>query len=107
MEAMMYAVIKTGGKQYKVSPGEVLRVEKLNADVGSDVEMPEVLMVVHDDQVRVGKPTLEGATVRAQVVDHGLGKKVIVMKKKRRKGYKVKRGHRQPYTTLEIKEIRG
>jgi len=102
----MYAVIKTGGKQYKVCPGEVLRVEKLDAEVGSEVEMPEVLMVVDNTQTRIGKPVVESATVQAQILEHGRGKKIVVMKKKRRKGFKVKRGHRQPYTTLEIKEIR-
>jgi large subunit ribosomal protein L21 len=101
----MYAVIKTGGKQYKVCPGEVLRVEKLNAEVGSEVEIPEVLMVVDNTQTKIGRPVVEAATVRAQILEHGHGKKVVVMKKKRRKGYKVKRGHRQPFTTLEIKEI--
>jgi large subunit ribosomal protein L21 len=103
----MYAVIKTGGKQYKVSPGEVLRVEKIQAAVGAEIELPDVLLVTNEDgQVQVGTPTLENATVRAQVLEHDRARKVIVFKKKRRKGYKVKRGHRQPYTTLEIKEIR-
>ncbi|NIA09090.1 MAG: 50S ribosomal protein L21 [Nitrospiraceae bacterium] len=102
----MYAVIKTGGKQYKVCPGELVRVEKLDADTGSDVNIPEVLMVADGAQITVGKPLVETAQVSAQVVEHGHGKKVLVMKKKKRKGYKVKRGHRQPYTTLKIKEIR-
>ena len=102
----MYAVIKTGGKQYKVCPGELVRVEKLDADAGSDVEIPEVLMVADGAQITVGKPVVEAAQVSAQVVEHGRAKKVLVMKKKKRKGYKVKRGHRQPYTTLKIKEIR-
>ncbi|MBW1927432.1 MAG: 50S ribosomal protein L21 [Deltaproteobacteria bacterium] len=102
----MYAVIKTGGKQYKVCPGEVLRVEKLDAEAGSDVEIPEVLMVADDTQIKIGRPLVESATVQAKVLEHGRSKKIVVMKKKRRKGYKVKRGHRQPFTTLEIKEIR-
>ena len=101
----MYAVIKTGGKQYKVCQGEVLRVEKLDAEAGSEVEIPEVLMVVDNTQTKIGRPIVEAATVRAQILEHGRGKKIVVMKKKRRKGYKVKRGHRQPFTTLEIKEI--
>ncbi len=103
----MYAVIKTGGKQYKVTQGEILRVEKLDADIGSEIEIPEVLMIVDGGSVSVGKPVLENVAVKAKVLDHGLGKKVIVFKKKRRKGYKVKRGHRQPYTTLEISEVRA
>jgi large subunit ribosomal protein L21 len=102
----MYAVIKTGGKQYKVCPGEVLRVEKLDAEVDSDVEIPEVLMVVDKTQIKIGKPVVESATVQARILEHGHGKKIVVMKKKKRKGYKVKRGHRQPFTALEIKEIR-
>ncbi len=102
----MYAVIKTGGKQYKVCPGELVRVERLDAEAGSDVEIPDVLMVADGAQITVGRPVVETAQVSAQVVEHGLAKKVLVMKKKKRKGYKVKRGHRQPYTTLKIKEIR-
>ncbi len=101
----MYAVIKTGGKQYKVSPGEVFRVEKINADVGSQVELNEVLLYSDGSNVKVGRPVIEGMVVKAEVLEHGKGKKVTVMKKKRRKGYKVKRGHRQPYTSLEVKEI--
>ena len=102
----MYAVIKTGGKQYKVAPGDVLKVEKLAVPEGEEVEIPHVLMVVQEGAVNVGKPLVESASVLAEVVAQGKGKKVLVMKKKRRKGYKVKRGHRQPYTTLKIKEIK-
>ncbi len=102
----MFAVVKTGGKQYTVTPGEVLRVEKLNAEVGSEVELPEVLMVADGDDVKVGTPTLEGAFVKAKVIEHGKAKKVIVFKKKRRKGYKKKRGHRQHFTTIEIQEVK-
>ncbi len=103
----MYAVIKTGGKQYKVTPGEVLRVERLDAGVGSQVELNEVLLFSDGSRVEVGRPFVEGAVVKAEVLGHGKGKKVVVMKKKRRKGYKVKRGHRQPYTSLEVKEIKA
>ena len=102
----MYAIIKTGGKQYKVSAGEALRVEKLDQEVGAEVEITDVLMVVTDADVKIGAPLVTGAAVRANVVEHGLGKKILMMKKKKRKGYKLKKGHRQPYTTLEIKEIR-
>ncbi len=101
----MYAVIKTGGKQYKVSPGEVLRVEKLDAEIGSELEIPEVLLYSNGSEVKVGAPYVEGVAVKVQILEHGKGKKVIVFKKKRRKGYKVKRGHRQPYTSIEVKEI--
>ena len=103
----MYAVIKTGGKQYKVAQGDLLKVEKLDAEPGAEVEISEVLMVVDGDNVQVGTPVVESASVKAKVIEHGKAKKVIVFKKKRRKGYKVKRGHRQHYTTLEIQEVRA
>ncbi len=102
----MYAVIKTGGKEYKVCPGDLVRVERLDAEAGSDLEIPDVLMVADGAKITVGRPVIESAKVCAQVVEHGRAKKVLIMKKKRRKGYKVKRGHRQPYSTLKIKEIR-
>lgn len=102
----MYAIIKTGGKQYKVSSGESLRVEKLDKEIGAEVEITDVLMVVNDADIKIGTPLVEGASVRAHVTEHGLGKKVLMMKKKRRKGYQIKKGHRQPYTTIQIKEIR-
>ncbi|MDA8163079.1 MAG: 50S ribosomal protein L21 [Desulfobacteraceae bacterium] len=102
----MYAIIKTGGKQYKVSAGEALRVERLNHEIGAEVEITDVLMVVNGADIKIGAPVVTGAAVRASVVEHGLGKKILMMKKKRRKGYKLKKGHRQPYTTLEIKEIK-
>ncbi|NDY41884.1 50S ribosomal protein L21 [Dissulfurirhabdus thermomarina] len=101
----MYAVIQTGGKQYKVSPGEVLRVEKLDAEVGAELEIPEVLLVADGADVKVGTPLVEAARVKARVVEHGRHPKVIVFKKKRRQGYKVKKGHRQAYTAIEIQEI--
>ena len=101
----MFAVVKTGGKQYKVTKGEVIRVEKLDAEVGSEIDLPEVMMVTDQDDVQVGNPVLDTATVKAKVLEHGRAKKVVVFKKKRRKGYKKKRGHRQPFTTLEITDI--
>ncbi len=101
----MYAVIKTGGKQYKVSQGEVLRVERLPYEVGATVEIKDVLMVVNDSDVRIGKPVVADASVKAEVLEHGLGDKLVMMKKRRRKASKVKKGHRQPYTALEVKAI--
>ena len=101
----MFAVVKTGGKQYIVSKGEVLKVEKLDAEVGSEIELTDVLMVTDGDNVKIGTPVVEGAAVKAKVLEHGKSKKVIVFKKKRRKGYKKKRGHRQHYTTLEIQDV--
>ena len=101
----MYAIINTGGKQYQVAPGDQVRVEKLEGNVGDTVELSEVLLVANDGDVKVGQPVLEGAKVTARIVEQGKAKKVLVFKKKRRKGYQVKRGHRQLFTALEIKEI--
>ncbi len=103
----MYAVIQTGGKQYKVSEGSRLQVERLDAEIGEEIELGEVLMVVDGSDVKVGRPFLDSASVKAQILEHGKGKKIIVFKKKRRKGYKKKRGHRQHYTTIQIKAING
>ncbi len=96
----MYAVIKTGGKQYRVQPGEQLKVEKLKANPGDTVEIPAIM--IKDEN---GNLTFSGK-VEAQVVEHGKHKKVIVFKFKRKKRYSRKRGHRQPYTLLKIKEIK-
>lgn len=101
----MYAIIRTGGKQYQVAPGERVRVEKLAGDVGETVEIADVLLVAEGDDVKIGRPVLDGVKVSARIVEQDKAKKVLVFKKKRRKGYRVKRGHRQPYTDLEIKEI--
>ena len=100
----MYAVIETGGKQYRVSEGDIVRVEKLDDEVGSKVSM-DAAMVATDDAVHVGTPTVEGAKVNATVVDTDRGAKVIAFKKKRRKGYRRRIGHRQTFTALQIDEI--
>ena len=97
----MYAVIKTGGKQYRVRGGDVIRVEKLAGGVGDSVEFDEVLMV-GGEKVAVGTPTVTGAKVSAEIVAQDRAKKIIVFKKKRRKNYRRKYGHRQPYTELKI-----
>lgn len=102
----MYAVVKTGGKQYRVQEGDVIRVEKLPGDVGSAIELDEVLML-GGDQVVVGKPTVSGAKVTAEITAQDLAKKVIVFKMRRRKGYRRKRGHRQPYTELKITGVKA
>ncbi len=102
----MYAVVKTGGKQYRVQEGDVIRVEKLPGDVGSAIELDEVLMI-GGDQVVVGTPTVAGAKVTAQITAQDLAKKVIVFKMRRRKGYRRKRGHRQPYTELKITGVKA
>ena len=101
----MYAVIKTGGKQYKVAEGEYLRVEKIDAEAGDSVELSEVLMLVDGDTVTVGAPMVEGASVTATVREQGRGDKVKIIKFKRRKHYRRQAGHRQSYTELMIDSI--
>ena len=101
----MYAVIKTGGKQYRVASGQKLKVEKLAAEVGSELTLSEVLAVGEGDSLRVGAPTVEGASVVVNVVAHGLGDKVRIFKLRRRKHYKKAQGHRQPFTEIQITAI--
>lgn len=101
----MYAVIETGGKQYRVNEGQVVRVELLPDDIGTEVSFDTVSLVATDDDVHVGAPHVDGAQVRAKVVEIGRGQKVIAFKKKRRKGYRRKVGHRQSFTALQIEEI--
>jgi large subunit ribosomal protein L21 len=101
----MYAVIKTGGKQYRVSSGEKVKVEQLAADIGSQITIDEVLMVADGDKISIGKPLVEGATVKATVVDHGRDDKVRIFKLRRRKHYKKQQGHRQNYTELQVDQI--
>ena len=103
----MYAVIKTGGKQYKVAPGEKLKVEQIPADVGAEVIIDQVLMVGDGDSVRLGQPIVVGATVKATVVAHGRGEKVTIFKMRRRKHYRKNQDHRQNYTELKIESIVG
>jgi large subunit ribosomal protein L21 len=101
----MYAVIQTGGKQYRVEPGEELRVEKLHGEVGDEVWFDSVLLVSKDDKVKVGKPVLKRAKVRAQITRQGRGPKIVVFKYRKRKGYRKKQGHRQDYTGVRITQI--
>jgi large subunit ribosomal protein L21 len=103
----MYAVIKTGGKQYKVAPGEKLKVELLAADVGAQIVLDQVLLVGDGENVRVGQPTVAGATVNATVLAHGRGEKVQIFKMRRRKHYQKHQGHRQGFTELKIEGIDG
>jgi large subunit ribosomal protein L21 len=103
----MYAVIKTGGKQYKVAPGEKLKVEQITADVGAQVVLDQVLMVGDGDSVRLGQPIVTGATVQATVVAHGRGDKIQIFKMRRRKNYHRNQGHRQGFTELQIDGIVG
>ena len=103
----MYAVIKTGGKQYKVSPGEKLKVETLPQDVGAEVLLDQVLMIGEGESIRLGQPNVAGAAVKATVVGHGRGVKVTIFKMRRRKHYQKHQGHRQDYTELKIESIVG
>jgi large subunit ribosomal protein L21 len=102
----MYAVIRTGGKQYKVAPEDVLQIEKIEGTAGDAVSFSDVLMVAGDGGPTFGTPTVAGAVVSAEVVEQGRGPKVIIFKKKRRQNYRRKRGHRQELTTVRILEIR-
>ena len=103
----MYAVIKTGGKQYKVSQGATLKVEKIAADEGANIELDQVLMVVDGDKVTVGAPLVDGGKVTATIKSHGRGKKVEIIKFRRRKHHRKQMGHRQSYTELEITGIQA
>ncbi len=101
----MYAVVKTGGKQYKVAVGEKLKVEQITADVDSQIVLNEVLMVADGDAVAIGAPLVAGASIKATVVSHGRGEKVRIFKMRRRKHYQKHQGHRQNYTEIRIDEI--
>jgi len=101
----MYAVIKTGGKQYRVSSGEKLKVEQLAADVGSKITIDKVLMVADGDKISIGKPLVKGAKVQATVVNHGRGDKVRIFKMQRRKHFRKQQGHRQNYTEIQVDQI--
>ena len=100
----MYAVVKTGGKQYKVAVGEKLKVEQITADVDSQIVLNEVLMVADGDAVAIGAPLVAGASIKATVVSHGRGEKVRIFKMRRRKHYQKRQGHRQNYTEIRIDE---
>ena len=103
----MYAVIETGGKQYRVQEGDVVTVEKLNVEAGQKIEFDKVLVLAGEEDLKVGTPYVEGAKVTGEVVENGKGKKVIIFKYKAKKDYRKKQGHRQPYTLVEITSIDG
>ena len=103
----MYAVIKTGGKQFVVSEGDTLRIEKLPGDAGSTVEFNEVLAVGEGEGIKVGAPQVKGAKVLGTILSQGKAKKVVIFKKKKRKGYTKKQGHRQLFTSVKINEIKA
>ncbi|MBI4709407.1 MAG: 50S ribosomal protein L21 [Candidatus Portnoybacteria bacterium] len=102
---MQFAVIKTGGKQYKVSPGQKIKIEKLDAPEKGGVVFDEVLLVGDDKETKIGQPFIKGAKVEGKILEQGRNKKIIVYKYKSKKRYQVKRGHRQPFTMVEIKKI--
>ena len=101
----MYAVIQTGGKQYRVAPGDTIRVEKLAGEAGDSINFEQILLVSDGDDVKIGQPVVESATVAGEIVEHGRGEKLIVYKFMRRKDYRRKNGHRQSYTAVKINEV--
>jgi large subunit ribosomal protein L21 len=103
----MYAVVRTGGKQYRVSAGEKLKVEQIAADVGAEIVLDQVLFLGTGDDIRMGTPLVDGATVTARVVGHGRGEKIRIFKMRRRKHYRKTQGHRQNFTEIEILGITG
>ena len=102
---MEYAVVRTGGKQYRVAPGEVIQVERLVGEPGTEIELTDVLLTATDGKVQVGAPTIAGARVKVQVLKQGRAKKILVFKKKRRKNYRRRQGHRQHLTTVRVTGI--
>jgi large subunit ribosomal protein L21 len=105
LEVPLFAIIQTGGKQYRVSPGDILRVEHLPGERGDEVLLEQVLLVADGEAIQVGQPLVAGARVVSEILRQGKAKKIIVFKKKRRKKYRRKQGHRQLFTALEIKDI--
>ncbi len=101
----MYAVMKLAGKQFKVSPDQVLRVPFTGGEIGQSLEIKEIMAIGEGDDMKLGSPLVDGASVTAEVVDHGLDPKILVFKKKRRKKYRRTKGHRQAYTTIKITSI--
>lgn len=103
----MYAVVKTGGKQYRIAQGDIVRVERLAGQVGDKVTLDQVLFIGGNGEVKIGTPILPNVRVTAEILEQGKAKKIIVFKKKRRKSYSRQRGHRQQLTTIKITEIQG
>ncbi len=103
----MYAVVRSGGKQIRVAPGDSVWVESLRGEIGATVELPEVLLISGEGESRVGTPVVDGAKVVGTITEHGRGEKITIFKMKRRKGYRRKAGHRQSYTEIRVEKIEG
>lgn len=106
----MQAIVRTGGKQYRVKEGDIIRVEKLEGEIGTEIVLDDILMVKsdgEDGEILIGAPRLTDFQIKGQILNHGRGKKIIVFTYKKRKGFKKKKGHRQPYTSVLVKEILG
>ena len=101
----MYAIVEVGSQQFKVAKDDVILTPKIAGEAGTTVDLDRVMLIADDKEVKVGNPTIEGAQVKASIVDFERGKKVIVFKKKKRKGYRLKKGHRQDFTRLKIEDI--
>jgi large subunit ribosomal protein L21 len=101
----MYAVIETGGKQYRVSEGDIVFIEKQNVEPDSSITFDKVLTIADGENISFGEPVLEGASVTAKVLKHGKDKKILIIKYKAKKGYRKRQGHRQPYTQIQIEKI--
>ncbi|RKY83455.1 50S ribosomal protein L21 [candidate division KSB1 bacterium] len=103
----MYAIVEIAGYQYKIEKGSEIKVPRLNLKEGSEIEFDNVLLVKNNNNIMLGRPIIKGASIKAKVLEHGKEKKIIVFKKKRRKDYKVTRGHRQQYSKIKIEDIKG
>jgi large subunit ribosomal protein L21 len=101
----VYAIIETGGKQYRISEGDTIKIEKIEGEIGSTVELNNILMVSKDEEINVGSPLVRGAKATGEILDHGKDKKIVIFKHKRRKNYRKKQGHRQAYTSIKITGI--
>ena len=101
----MFSIVEQGGFQYKVSEGDTIKVPKIEAEKEAEISFEKVLMIQNGEEIKIGTPVVEGAVVKAKVLDHGKYRKIVIMKKKRRKGYKRKTGHRQTYTKLKVTSI--
>ncbi len=101
----MYAIFRTGGRQYEAKPGQIVKLEKISGEVGENVTLDQVLLFSEGDQVRIGRPLVEGVAVKATIVEQGRLRKIVIFKHKRRKDYRKKQGHRQDFTAVRVENI--